>query len=120
MPKPKDAQGFDVAGRKYRQHEDPLSMLVQADRDYVTPVPSRNFTIKIAGERVTVQCHCYVQGMGDVNLLQGQLRDMTKMTTDYVSYLKKRVRELGGGTLKMKELKDIRSYDRPQTSQNDP
>ncbi len=119
MAKPKDAEGFEVAGTRYRQHDDVMSMLVQAARDYVTPVPSRNFTIKVMGDRVTVGCHCYEQGMGDFARLQEQLQAMGKLMDEYVKLLKRRIRETGGGTLKMKELKDLRGYDRQKVSLND-
>lgn len=119
MPKPKDAEGFDVAGTRYRQHENALSMLVQAARDYVTPVPSRNFSISVAGDRILVRCNTYEQGMGEFVRLQGHLQAISKLTDEYVRLMKKRVREMGGGTLKLKELKDLRGFDRQKISLND-
>ena len=57
--------------------------------------------------------------MGEFVRLQGHLQEMSKLMDEYVRLLKKRVREMGGGTVKMKELKDRRGFDRQKISQND-
>lgn len=119
MPKPKDAQSFEVNGTAYKQHEDDLSLLKQASVDYVTPDMSRNFKLSMGGNRVTVYCMCYERGLGDFGRCQLQLQSMSKLMDEYLRSLKKRVRELGGGALKMKELKDLRGYEKDRVSLND-
>ena len=66
-----------------------------------------------------VRCHSYEQGLGDMTRLQGYLQEVNKLTDEYLRLLKKRVREMGGGTIKLKELKDLRSFDRQKISLND-
>lgn len=118
MAKPKDAEGFDVEGERYRQHEDPLACLAQAAADYVSPDPCRNVRVQIQGDRVTVKCMTTGQGLDDFSRLQMHLQAVSKLVDDYVKLLKKRVREMGGGTIKMKELKEYRGFDRQKTSLN--
>lgn len=119
VAKPKDPESYEIAGEPYRQHEDPIALLGQAAADYVTPDPSRNFRIKMQGERFTIQCMCYERGLGDYGRCQLQLQEMAKLTDAYLRELKKRYRELGGGALKVKELKDLRGFDRDMVSLND-
>lgn len=119
MAKPKDPESFETAGTRYNQAEDPIARLGQAAADYKSPDPSRNFRIKMGGDRFTVHCMCYERGLGDFGRLQLQLQAMSKLTDDYIKELKKRYRELGGGALKIKELKDLRGFDRDKVSLND-
>lgn len=119
MPKPKDAEGYDVAGERYRQHENPLATLEQAFRDYRTPDPARNFTHRTQGNKVTVYCHCHERGLGDTGRRAAQVDAMSKLMDDYIRGLKKRFREIGGGTLDMKEDKSLRGYDLQKASLND-
>lgn len=118
MAKPKDAESFDVAGKRYRQHEDPLACLAQAAADYVSPDPTRNVRVQIQGDRATVKCMTTGQGLDDFTRLQLHLQAMSKLTDDYVKLLKKRVREMGGGKIDMKELRDERGFDRQKISLN--
>lgn len=119
MPKPKNPETFDVAGNRYIQHEDCLSLLKQAFADYRTPDPSRNFTQRIQGNQVTIYCHCHERGLGDPGRRALQVDAMSSLTDQYVKGLKKRYKELGGGTLKFDEIKSARGYDLQKASLND-
>ncbi len=119
MPKPEDPKGYDVAGTPYKQHEDPIATLEQCFRDYRTPDPARNFTHRTNGHVVTIYCHCHERGLGDPGRRALQVNAMEKATDAYVKGLKKRFRELGGGTLDMKERKGGRGYDLQKASLND-
>lgn len=119
MPKPKDPQSYEVAGTSYRQHEHPSSLLKQAFADYRTPDPSRNFTHRMNGNIVTIYCHCHERGLGEETRLHMQIDAMSKLTDDFVKNLKKRYKEMGGGTLSMKEKKEARGYDRQKVSLSD-
>jgi hypothetical protein len=119
MPKPNDPQSYDVAGTPYRQHEDPLAVLGQAFADHVTPNPARNFTKRISGNLVTIYCHCHERGLGDPGRRAAQVDAMAKAMDAFVKGLKKRVRDLGGGSIDMKERKTARGYDLQKVSLND-
>lgn len=119
MPKPKDPESYEVAGTAYRQHEDPIALLGQALADYVTPNPARNYTHRINGNQITIYCHCHERGLGDVGRRAAQVDAMSKAMDKFVTGLKKQYRELGGGTLSMKELKSARGYDLQKVSMND-
>lgn len=119
MPKPKDPESYDVAGTAYCQYEDPLATLEQAFRDYRTPDPSRNFTHRTQGNQVTIYCHCHERGLGDPGRRALQVDAMSKLMDEFLKGLKKRHRELGGGTIDMKERKDLRGYDLQKVSLND-
>lgn len=119
MPKPKEAESFDVAGEAYRQHEDPIALLGQAFADYVTPNPARNYTHRTNGNKVTIYCHCHERGLGDAGRRAAQVDAMSKAMDNFVKGLKKRYREMGGGSLKMTEDKKARGYDLQKVSLND-
>lgn len=119
MARPKDQQSFDVAGTAYRQHEDPRASLEQAFRDYVTAVPNRNFTKRINGNAVTIYCHCHEQNLGDPTRRAAQVDALSKATDNFVKGLKKRHREVGAGSLDMKEVKGSRGFDLQKASLND-
>ena len=119
MPKPKDAESYEVAGTRYRQHEDRLATFEQAFHDYVTAVPSRNFTKRSNGNIVTIYCHCHEQNLGDPGRKMLQLDVLAKATDKFVAGLKKRFRELGAGTLELKEVKGSRGFDIQKVSLND-
>lgn len=119
MARPKDQQGFDVAGTAYRQHEDPRASLEQAFHDYVTTVPNRNFTKRINGNSVTIYCHCHEQNLGDPKRRALQVDALSKATDNFVKGLKKRHREVGAGNLEMSEVKGSRGYDLQKASLND-
>lgn len=119
MPKPKDAESFDVAGTAYRQHEDPRAALEQALRDYRTTVPSRNFTHRTNGNSVTIYCHCHERGLGDPTRRAAQVDTLSKATDSFVKGLKKHYREIAGGTLTMDEVKASRGFDLQKVSLND-
>ena len=119
MPKPKDAEGFEVSGERYHQHDDKLAVLKQAFADYRTPDPTRNFTHRIAGNNVTIYLHCHERGLGDPGKRASYVHEMVKLMAAYIKELKKAFRERGGGTLDMKEDKGGRGYDLQQTSLND-
>lgn len=119
MPKPNDAQGYDVAGTAYCQHEDPIASLEQAFRDYRTPDPARNFTHRTNGRTVTIYCHCHERGLGDPGRRALQVDAMSKAMDAFVKGLKKRFREMGAGTLDISEKKNTRGYDLQKVSLND-
>lgn len=120
MPKPKDAEGFEVAGTRYRQHENIHDLLAQAIADYRTSIPNRNFTCRVQGESVTVYCHAHERGLDNPQRKAGQLEVMTKATDDYVKGLKKRFKEMGGGNgLSLTERKGSRGFDLQKVSLND-
>jgi hypothetical protein len=119
MAKPKDAEGFEVAGTPYRQSEDKVAVLKQAFSDYRTPDPSRNFTHRIAGNNVTIYYHVHERGLGDPGKRAMIVAEMVKGMTAFTKELKKKFRERGGGTLDMKEDKQGRGYDLQKVSLND-
>lgn len=119
MPKPNDPESYEVAGNAYRQHEDPIALLGQAFADYVTPNPGRNYTHRMQGNTVTIYCHCHERGLGDPGRRALQVDAMSKAMEAFVKGLKKRYRELGGGTLEMKEQKSGRGFDLQKVSLND-
>ncbi len=119
MPKPKDSEGFDVAGTRYRQHEDPRASLEQCFKDYATSVPSRNFTHRTNGDNVTIYCHTHERGLGDPGRRAGQVDACSKAMDKFVTGLKKHHRELGAGTLNFVEVKGSRGYDIQKASLND-
>lgn len=119
MPKPKDAESYEVAGTAYRQHEDKLAVLKQAFSDYRTPDPSRNFTHRISGNTVVISLHCYERGLGDPGKRASFVNDMVKLMAAFVKELKKKFRERGGGTLDLKENRKARGYDLNKVSLND-
>jgi hypothetical protein len=119
MPKPKDPESFEVAGTRYQQHEDPIALLGQALADYETPNPARNYTHRIQGDSITLYCHCHERGLGDPGRRALQVDAMSKAMDAFVKGLKKRYRDLGGGTLGMKEKKGGRGYDLQKVSLND-
>lgn len=119
MPKPKLQQGFDVAGSQYLQHEDAMASLEQCFRDYVTRVPSRNFTKRINGNSVTIYCHCHDQGLGNPTRRANYVDAANKALDRFVTGLKKHHREIGAGTLDLKEVKGGRGFDLQKVSLND-
>lgn len=119
MPKPKDAESYEVAGTAYRQHEDPIAILGQALADYVSPNPTRNYTWRVQGNTVTLYCHCHERGLGDPGRRAAQVDAMSKAMDKFVTGLKKQYRELSGKTLSMKEKKSGRGYDLQKVSMND-
>jgi hypothetical protein len=119
MPKPKDPQSYEVAGTAYRQHDDPIALLGQALADYNTPNPARNYTWRINGNLITLYCHCHERGLGDPGRRAAQVDAMSKAMDAFVKGLKRRYREIGGGTLSMEEQKSARGYDLRKISMND-
>ena len=119
MPKPKNAEGFDVAGTAYQQHEDPRAALEQAFRDYRTTVPSRNFTHRTNGRSVTIYCHCHERGLGDPGRRAAQVDVLSKAMDGFIKGLKKHYREIGAGKLDLKEVSGGRGYDIQKVSLND-
>lgn len=119
MPKPKNPESYEVAGKAYRQHEDPIALLGQALADYETPSAARNFTHRVNGNLVTIYLHCHERGLGDPGRRAGQVDAMAKTMDSFIKGLKKRYRELGGGSLDMKERKTARGYDLQKVSLND-
>jgi hypothetical protein len=119
MAKPKDPEGFEVAGTRYEQSEDPRASLAQVFSDYRTSIPSRNFTHRMSGDGVTIYCHCHERGLGDPGRRALQVDAMSKAMDQFVKGLKKRYRESGAGTLKMDERKGTRGYDIQKVSLND-
>lgn len=119
MPKPKDPESYDVAGTAYKQHDDPRASLEQALSDYRTSIPSRNFTHRTNGYSITIYCHAHERGLGDVGRRAGQVDAMSKAMDNFVKGLKKRYREMGAGTLALKEKKGSRGYDLQKVSLND-
>lgn len=119
MPKPKDPESFDVAGTAFRQHEDPRSSLAQAFADYKTAIPTRNFTKRINGNSITIYCHVHEQGLDDPSKRASVVDACSKAMDKFVSGLKKRHREMGAGTLDLKEVKNARGYDIQKVSLND-
>lgn len=119
MPKPKQAQGYDVAGTRYDQSEDPRASLEQALRDYKTSIPSRNFTHRTDATGVTIYFHCHEQGMGDAGKKAAVIDAASKAMDNFVKGLKARHREMGAGTLSMTERKGSRGYRVEKASLND-
>jgi hypothetical protein len=119
MAKPKNPESFDVAGTRYQQDEDPIALLVQAMADYRTPDPSSNFTHRISGDTLTLYLHCHERGLGDPGRRAAQIDAMQKGMDAYLKGLKRRYRELGGGTLELKEKKGGRGHKLDRVSMND-
>lgn len=119
MPKPKEAQGYDVAGTAYCQHEDPRASLEQAFRDYRTSIPSRNFTHRTNGDCVTIYFHCHEQALGDIGKRMAVVDAASKAMDAFIKGLKAHHREMGGGTLDLKERPKARGYRVDKASLND-
>lgn len=119
MPKPKQAQSYDVAGTAYRQHEDPRASLEQAFRDYRTSIPSRNFTHRTNGDGVTIYFHVHEQALGDAGKRASVVDAASKAMDNFVKGLKARYREMGAGTLDIDERKGSRGYRVDKASLND-
>lgn len=119
MPKPKEPESFDVAGTRYKQHEDPRASLEQAFHDYVTSIPSRNFSKKINGDLITIYCHAHERALDDPKRMALQIDAMSKAMDQFVKGLKKRYKEYGAGTLSISEEKGGRGYDVQRVSLND-
>lgn len=119
MPKTTEPQSFEVAGTAYRQDDHPIALLAQAFADYATSNPARGYTYRANGNLVTIYCHCHERGLGDVGRRAAQVDAMGKAMDSFVKGLKKRYREMGGGTLEMKERKTARGYDLQKVSLND-
>ncbi len=119
MPKPKEPQGYDVAGTRYDQSEDPRASLEQAFRDYRTSIPSRNFTHRTNGSGVTIYFHCHEQAMDNAGKRASVVDAASKAMDGFVSGLKKRYREMGAGTLALEERKGSRGYRLDKVSLND-
>jgi len=119
MPKPKLQQGFDVAGTQFIQQECSIASLEQCFRDYVTRMPNRNFTKRINGNQITIYCHCHDQGLGDPTRKANYVDAMSKSLDRFVVGLKKHHRDIGAGTLELKEVKGGRGFDIQKVSLND-
>ena len=119
MPKPKEAQSFDVAGTAYKQYEDPRASLEQAFRDYRTSIPSRNFTHRTNGDGVTIYFHVHEQALGDAGKRAACVDAASKAMDNFVKGLKARYREMGSGTLDIEERKGSRGYRIDKASLND-
>lgn len=119
MAKPKEQQGFDVAGRQYKQADDPVASLAQSFMDYRTSVPSRNFTQRTNGNTITIYCHSHERGLGDVTRRAAQVDVLSKAMDRFVKGLKRHHREIGAGNLSMEEVKGARGYDLQKASLND-
>ncbi len=119
MAKPKEADGYEVAGKRYNQHEDPRASLAQVFADYKTAVPCRNFTYRMQGNTVTVYCHAHTTGLGDVGRRAAQVDTMSKATDAFIKGLKKHYKEIGAGSLDLKEKSSARGYDIQKVSLND-
>lgn len=119
MPKPEAPKGYEVAGTAYCQYEDKIASLAQAFADYRTSVPARNFTHRTNGNQVTIYCHAHERGLGDPGRRALQVNAMEKATDAFVKGLKKKFREMGAGTLDLKEKRDLRGYDLQKASLND-
>ena len=119
MPKPKNPESFDVAGERYQQEENPHALLKQAMADYRTPDPSSNFTARINGDTVTIYLHCCERGLGDPGRRAAQLDAMQKGMDSFLKGIKKRIRELGGGNIELKEKKGGRGHKLDKVSMND-
>jgi hypothetical protein len=119
MPKPKEAQGYDVAGQRYDQSDDPRASLEQAFQDYRTSIPSRNFTHRTNATGVTIYFHCHEQALGDAGKRAAVVDAASKAMDKFVSGLKRRHREMGAGTLDLTERKGSRGYRVDKASLND-
>lgn len=119
MPKPKDSESYDVAGERYRQHDSVLDTLSQAASEFRSSDPTRGYRLKIGGDTVTISMHCHERGLGDVGRREAQVVAMNKAMDEYLKGLKRRFKELGGGTLKMDEIKTSRGYKLDKVSMND-
>lgn len=96
-----------------------MASLEQCFRDYVTRVPSRNFTKRVSGNSVTIYCHCHDQALGDPQRRANYVAAANQALDRFVAGLKKRHREIGAGALDLKEVKGSRGYDLQKASLND-
>lgn len=119
MPKTEEPQGYDVQGTPYRQSDNPIDILGQCFWDYRSPDPGANFTHRTNGNLVTIYYHRHSRGLGDPGRRALEVDGMGKAMDAFLKGLKKRFRELGGGTLDMTERKSARGYDLQKTSLND-
>lgn len=119
MPRAPEPKSFEVKGTRYETADDLRSLLMTAAHNHVPADPTIGLNISMSGEHLVVKFHCYDRSLDDPRRREGILSAAEKAIKDYVSYLKKEVRTNGGGSPKLKELKDRRDYAFNKVSLND-
>lgn len=119
MPRLPDPETFDVAGTRYDRADDLPSLIATAAQSYVSPNPTVGMNVTMSGQHLVVKFHCHERGLDDRRALDLTQTEADKAIKSYLSYLKKEVRGLGGGSPKFKELKDRRDYVVNKVSLND-
>lgn len=119
MPRLPEPKSFDVTGKRYDRADDIRSLLQTAAYSYKSPDPSIGINISMSGDHVVVKFICHDRMLDDRRRLDGTMDAAEKAIKDYLSFLKKEVKGLGGGSPKFKELKDRRDYVVNKISLND-
>lgn len=119
MPRLPEPKTFDVAGTRYDRADDLPSLLMTAAKTYVSEDPSVGFNISLSGQHLVVKYVCHDRGLDIRARLDMVMASAEKAIKSYISYLKKEVRAVGGGSPKVKELKDRRDYVVNKVSLND-
>lgn len=112
-----EAESFEVQGTPYLQKEDRNALLQQVSEELVTRDASYGFKVRFHGDdQVTVVYHCFEMDI-PYRLKQVESTADTCLK-DWVKTVKKEFKARGGGTLKLKELKDKRESTAEKVSLN--
>lgn len=118
MPRQPEPQSFEVAGERYDRSKDVKSLISSAASAYSSPDPSYGFKVSFVGDKLVIKFHCYETSLDERIKLDNLLISAKDAISQYVKYLKKNVKENGGKTLSLKELKDKRNYGIEKVSLN--
>lgn len=110
-------ESFEVQGKQYLQTEDKISLINQIAEELIPKNASYGFTVKFHNEdQMTVT---YQSTEID---LQHRFKEVEEQANKYLSewekYIKKEFKSRGGGTLKLKEKKDLRQAGHQRVSIN--
>jgi hypothetical protein len=112
-----DAESFEVQGTAYLQEEDRNALIQQVSEELIASSPSFGYKVKFHGEdQMTVVYHCFEMDLPSrIQIVEEQA---DKLLKDWEKYIKKEFKKRGGGTLKMKEVKDLRDRNIEKVSLN--
>lgn len=118
MPRQPEPKSFEVAGNRYDRTQDVRSMLSSAAAEYHSPDPSYGCKLSFAGDKLVVKFHCYETSLDERQKVDQILSLGKDVCTKYISFIKKNIKEKGGKTLSVKEIKDRRDYGVEKVSLN--
>lgn len=110
-------ESFDVLGTPYLQKEDKIALINQVNEELIASSPSYGYKLRFHSEnQVTVTYHCFEM---DLPLRIKEVDDQAeKCLKEWEKTIKKQFKAKGGGTLKLKELKDSRDRSVEKVSLN--